>query len=245
MAGYDWKWTVTLERLEDSSYTLSAEQTILDPEDKDEPLEVEPKSGLRRGADIYDAFLCITDEIGEENAADFIDDVADEIKSIDPVVADQFLRGEKLLERRNQRQIRNERARTDDRLKRSQGLVDQYLAGLSDVVDHVGTRTIPSQRDRVRTYLESKLERNEQLPDKEFAIDLVLGSWRSAGPTEDDAPDGWIKVPYRRVSVPGGTGGICPFCGFEMRARPLTARWKVQCRCGATLDYLGTAWLKN
>ncbi|SNT33224.1 hypothetical protein [Tropicimonas sediminicola] len=244
-ADYEWRWLFYLERLTDGSFTLSAEQELIKADEGDEPLEVADIPGLREGADIYESFMTMiaSNECGID--LDDIDPVADVVAELDPVVGDQFRRGEELLERRASQAQRSDDARIDALVARHQEAIDELTAGLDHTPEQVGGKSLFSPRDRVRRFLECHLRREEKLPSPEQAIDLVLGAGRLADALSPEAPESWIKVPYRRVSVPRGTGGICPFCGNEFRGRPVSPRWNLHCQCGATLDYLGMAWLSD
>jgi hypothetical protein len=54
-----WSWEFQLEREAGGSHTLSCEQIF-----EDDPLEIDPVSGLRNGADIYEALRSMLDNCG-------------------------------------------------------------------------------------------------------------------------------------------------------------------------------------
>jgi hypothetical protein len=59
MPGDSWRWNFQLERKAGGTHTLSCEQII-----EDEPLEIDPVSGLRTGEDIYEALRSMLDNCG-------------------------------------------------------------------------------------------------------------------------------------------------------------------------------------
>jgi hypothetical protein len=89
MARSEWTWRYYLEREEDGSFTLRAEQTIDDddPEyENEEPWELDPKEDLRSGKDVYEALCEGFDEIGEVDPLNFLEG----INSFDGKLGAQF-----------------------------------------------------------------------------------------------------------------------------------------------------------
>ncbi|WP_170611195.1 bZIP transcription factor [Ruegeria arenilitoris] len=242
MAGYEWRWEVSLERLDSGSFTLSAEQTLIEADDFDEPLEVNPVSGLVLGEDIFEAFQGLVSEICGDGVDFDLEDVAKNVAALDSATGRRFLHGEELLEQRAFRERKTEQIETEARLSRFKSKIEELTSGLSDEAEKLGTTEIRSPKERVQTYLKSRLMRFEELPSKETAFTEVLAWDENVSPS---IQDGWTILKYRQTSDIHGTGGICPYCGFEVRAKPLASRWNANCQCGANLDYLGQAHLKN
>ncbi len=102
MARSEWTWRYYLEREEDGSFTLRAEQTIDDddPEyENEEPWALDPLEGLRSAEDIYDATTCYGEEyIGEVDPSNFIAGIT----SFDSKLGAQFKRKVERVEHDNQ-----------------------------------------------------------------------------------------------------------------------------------------------
>ncbi len=239
MAGDQWRWEVSLERLDSGSFTLSAEQTLIGAVDFDEPLEVSPVSGLVSGEDIYDAFQWLVSEICGDGVDFDLEAVAKKVAAFDAATGRRFLQGEKLLEHRASRERQNAEIEAEEKLSSFKSEIEALTAGMDDEAVEMGVAAILSPKKRAETYLECCLERFGELPTKEALNSAVLDLDASV---DTSSKDGWVIVKYRRTSDVHGQGGICPYCGFEVRIKPLVPRWNAKCRCGASLDYLGKAY---
>jgi hypothetical protein len=86
MPGDSWRWNFQLERKAGGTHTLSCEQII-----EDEPLEIDPVSGLRTGEDIYEALRSMLDNCGCYHLGDQdISFIAEKIAKLDVAIAKQF-----------------------------------------------------------------------------------------------------------------------------------------------------------
>jgi hypothetical protein len=102
MAGSGWTWRYYLEREEDGSFTLFAEQTIEDDDpvyEDEEPWELDPLEELRSAEDLLDAITYYGDEhIGEVDPSNFIAGIT----SFDSKLGAQFKRQLERVESDNQ-----------------------------------------------------------------------------------------------------------------------------------------------
>ncbi len=242
MAGNKWRWEVSLERLGSGSFTLSAEQTFLEADDFDEPFEVSPVSGLVSGEDIYDAFQWLVSEICSDGLEIDLEAVAKIVAAFDTATGRRFLQGEDLLEQRTSCEQQRAQIKTEDRKTRFKSEIEELTADMDDEAVEMGAASILSRKKRAQNYLECRLERFGELPTKEALHSAVLDLNASV---DTSSKHGWVIVKYRRTSDVHGQGGICPFCGFEVRIKPLVQRWNTKCRCGASLDFLGKAYTRS
>lgn len=91
MAMQRWRWNFELNDTPDGTFTLSATQLLEDPEEDDEPWDVDPALSLRSGADIYWAMLGMLETAGYPvEHADF-DEIGNTLRHIDTARADEFL----------------------------------------------------------------------------------------------------------------------------------------------------------
>jgi hypothetical protein len=93
MAGQSWRWNFFLEDEKDRAYRLSCEQIVTD----DEAMMIEPVSGLRRGADVYNALDSMLSEAGYSLEEDELALIGAKIAKLNRRLAEQFERGPTLL----------------------------------------------------------------------------------------------------------------------------------------------------
>ncbi len=164
MARQEWYWKFVLET-EEGKFVLSAEQSFDCGEEEADPLEIEPKRGLKSGADIYEALRDMLGEIFEDIENIDLMPISVEIAKFDAKTADQFSRGQKLLERRDQRRHRKNQKSRDNALQPFRTKIDEYCAKLDDSRTRGGGGVSrPSERTRVRAFLEHYLLENGELP---------------------------------------------------------------------------------
>src|SRR5258706_15990350 len=85
MAEDSWRWNFHLERKAGGTHALSCEQIF-----ENEPLVIDPMSGLRNGADIYDALSSMLDNCGYHLGDQDISAIAEKIAKLDGAIAKQF-----------------------------------------------------------------------------------------------------------------------------------------------------------
>ena len=165
MAGQDWNWTCVLNRCENGSFSLKLEQELVEPEDTDAAFVIEPALGLRRGADIYQELSIMLESVGYDLREFDLNKIAEEMSFFDIKVADQFLRGQTLLERRFQRKERREQVIRDQKLAPFRKVIDDYCSSLNDNRTRGGGGiSRPSEKSRVRAFLERYVCENGILP---------------------------------------------------------------------------------
>lgn len=112
MAGQEWRWSFTLARAEDDTLELNALQEFIDGDEDDEPLKINPRSGIEVGADLYEAFGAMLDEAGVEIETISLGPIAQRVAKIDAKIAADFRNGAKIIEARFEAE-----ARRQDRLR--------------------------------------------------------------------------------------------------------------------------------
>ncbi len=164
MAGQSWAWIFKLEA-KNGTFVLSAEQKFDRNDEDDDPLEINPRTGLRGGADVYEALQEMLEEIFEDLKHFDLDAISVEITKFDAKTADQFTRGHQLLIRREQRQQRKAKKSREMALEQYQAKIDDYCSKLSDDRTRGGGGiSRPSESSRVRAFLEHHVLEHGELP---------------------------------------------------------------------------------
>lgn len=171
MAKQEWRWSFDLEQLPDRTFTLTATQVIFsedegderDPED--EPIEVEPAVGLRGGVDIFAELKRMLDEGNDDIERFDLEPIAEKIAAFDPKIAGHFLRGKRNLAGRERRAGHKAYRTRDTKLSPFLEAISAYCAGLSDDRTRGGGGiSRPSERMRVRAFLEQYVVDHQKLP---------------------------------------------------------------------------------
>jgi hypothetical protein len=87
MAGFSWSWNFNLEEQKGGAYGLSCEQATTDD---DEAIMIDPVSGLRSGADVYNALESMLSEAGYSLAEHELASIGAKIAKLDRRLAEQF-----------------------------------------------------------------------------------------------------------------------------------------------------------
>lgn len=176
MAGFEWTWIFILEKQMDDTLSLSAEQKMADPEDDDYKFAIEPAHKLRRGADVYKrldemlSLICVDLELLD------VAEIAKSIEEFDTTLAGQFQRGAELLERRAQRRARREKDARLRTLEPFKNAIHEYCENLDDQRTRGGGGILrPSERARVKAFLESYVCRTGKLPSGQHTWHLSNG----------------------------------------------------------------------
>lgn len=165
MARQKWNWTCFLDRCENGSFSLTLKQELIGPENADEVFVIDPVLGLKRGADIYQELNTMLENIGYDLSNFDLNEIAEGISIFDHKVADEFLRGEKLLERRCYRNKRKEQFFLDAALEPFRQVIDDYCARIDDNRTRGGGGiSRPSEKSRVKAFLERYVCQNGTLP---------------------------------------------------------------------------------
>ena len=184
MAGQEWRWVFSLEKCANDTFTLSGKQTLVEPEYDEESFEIEPVSGLRRGTDIYEQFQMMLSEAGEDIQDLDLDAIADAFIEFDPKAAHHFRRGEELLERHAEWGQRRRQRVDTKKLAPFRDKIDAYCANLDDSRP---TRR-PSERTRVRAFLEGYVRRFRETPTGLHTWNMG-GGWGSGSHDFGDLPN--------------------------------------------------------
>ncbi|GAA6159179.1 hypothetical protein NBRC116589_13530 [Ruegeria sp. HU-ET01832] len=165
MVGQEWSWSFIVEQHANGAYSLSAKQEMIDPVDKVDEIHLETVDGLRRGADLYHELCQMLEGIGEQLSEFDIDKIAETLLPFDTELSDQFRRGEVLLLRREQRRRRKESQGRALIVEPFQRKIEEYCAKLDGHLTR-GVAGIhrPSERTRIRAFLEEYVQSNQRLP---------------------------------------------------------------------------------
>jgi predicted DNA-binding protein YlxM (UPF0122 family) len=187
MSGYVWRWSFYLETEGSGGYKLSCEQLIIEgDEDDEEGLFLASVSGLKRGADIYGALESLVSEAGYCLEDFDLTEVAGNIEEFNATLADQFKRGEELLERRERaarKRAEIERTKKLDIFKKT---IDEYVLRFSDTpLRYPGGGSYGTQRIWARHFIEQYILDNGQLPTGEHKISATHRGSSYSGSTHD------------------------------------------------------------
>ena len=172
MAGYNWRWEFYVQR-HAKAWRLSARQVVCE----DMPMVVEPRSGLTDGAEIFDALRYMLQETGYDLDPDRVPDIAAAIEKMDPVLADEFRRGEEIIEEREaveEERVAKERVA---KLAPYRERIDRYVERFSDDP----RKGWASARTCARVFIENYVVEHGRVPAGRHVIE-----WRGySGPAHD------------------------------------------------------------
>lgn len=182
MAGYVWQWQFFLGRTLDGTYELTSEQIV----NEDEPREIDPKIGLRDGADVYEALQETLAEIGLSPDDFDLSATADKIANLDRAMADQFRFGPELLGERHAVEETIAAQDRDSILQPYREIIDRYVLKISDApLRYPGGGSYGNPRGWIKRFIEDYVVANGHLPTGEHQIVVQNGGSHYSGGTRD------------------------------------------------------------
>jgi len=183
MARSSWRWNFYLEDENDGAYGLSCEQVTTDD---DEAMIIEPVSGLRRGADVYNALDSMLSEAGYSLEEDELALIGAKIAKLNRRLAEQFERGPTLLERRDAAAMKRAAAHSHAKLAQFRSIIDEYVLKFSDApMRFAGGSSYGTQRKWAKSFIEQYVIENGQLPNGSHQIKVTVGGAGYSGATHD------------------------------------------------------------
>jgi hypothetical protein len=181
MAGQSWRWNFFLEDEKDRAYRLSCEQIVTD----DEAMMIEPVSGLRRGADVYNALDSMLSEAGYSLEEDELALIGAKIAKLNRRLAEQFERGPQLLERRDAAAAKRAATHSHAKLAQFRSIIDEYVLKFSNAPIRAGGSSYGTQRKWTMSFIEQYVIENGLLPDGGHQIMVRAGGAGYTGATHD------------------------------------------------------------
>ena len=179
MARSSWRWNFYLEDEDGRAYGLSCEQVTTDD---DEAMIIEPVSGLRRGADVYNALDSMLSEAGYSLEENELASISAKIAKLNRRLAEQFERGPTLLERRDAAAAKRAAAHSHAKLAQFRSTIDKYVLKFSDApMRFAGGSSYGTQRKWAKSFIEQYVIENGQLPNGNHQIKVKVGGGRLFG----------------------------------------------------------------
>lgn len=186
MAGDTWRWYFFLDGETGGAYSLSCEQIL----NGDAGSPIEPVTGLRRGADVWNALNTMMSDAGYSLAEFDLSEIAAEIAKLNVNLANQFKRGERLIERRDKAAAKTDSDCREKILAPYKSIIDEYVLKFSDEpLRGYGTERIWAKR-----FIEQYVLDNGRLPDGEYQIQVKTGGVNYSGATHDFSDIKLIKT---------------------------------------------------
>ncbi|MBP0465885.1 hypothetical protein J5Y09_18305 [Roseomonas sp. PWR1] len=162
MAGFSWRWEFYVER-KAKGFRLSARQVVCE----DIPTVVDPVDGLRDGADIYRALDSMLCDVGYSLNQDDVPEISRRIAILDPKAADEFRRGQEILDARDEAEAARRASERDRKLAPFRSRIDAYVLRFSDAPfrNYGGNRRVFA-----RAFIEQYVLENGRLPTGEHHI---------------------------------------------------------------------------
>jgi hypothetical protein len=189
MAWSSWRWNFFLEDEDGGAHKLSCKQVIAD----DEAILIAPFSGLRRGADVYDALEIMLAEAGNSLEEHELASISLKIGKLNKRLAGQFERGPKLLERRAASAAKRAAVLSHTKLAPFRTIIDEYVLKFSDVpLRYPGGGNYGTKRIWAKTFIEQYVVENGHLPYGNHDIKVKVGGTGYSGGTHDFSD---LKIP--------------------------------------------------
>ena len=147
---------------------------------------IEPVSGLRRGADVYNALDSMLSEAGYSLEEDELALIGAKIAKLNRRLAEQFERGPTLLERRDAAAMKRAAAHSHAKLAQFRSIIDEYVLKFSDApMRFAGGSSYGTQRKWAKSFIEQYVIENGQLPNGSHQIKVTVGGAGYSGATHD------------------------------------------------------------
>lgn len=156
MAGFRWRWEFYVQRYA-KAWRVSARQIV----EEESPMVIEPRPGCTDGADIYEALRAMVEEAGYSLDPDDLQDIGKILAELDPKVADEFCRGEAIIERREAAAAKRALEERERRLAPFRERIEKYVLRFSDSEFRFGGR---SKRALARSFIENFVAEHGSLP---------------------------------------------------------------------------------
>ena len=162
--------------------TLSGRQIIAGTE----PLSIDPMSGLRDGADIYEALERMLSEAGESIEAVDLGSVAKAISKMNTSLSEQFELGPEQLEQREEAATATVATERNAILAPFRDIINEYVQRFRDEpLRYPGGGTYGTRRGWMKHFIEDYVVTNRRLPAGEQRIQVNVGGANYSGGSHD------------------------------------------------------------
>ena len=173
MAGGSWRRHFYLEHAPNGTYTLRTRY-------------LDPAIDLRDGVDIFESFEFMVANAGYSLEDVDLADVAENIATLDAVIADQFQRCPELLEERYEAEAKAAATEREAILLPYREIIDRYVLKISDApLRYPGGASYGNPRGWITRFIEDYVVANGRLPTGKHQIVVQNGGAHYSGGTKD------------------------------------------------------------